>query len=98
MFVYEPDRTQDIVNRLVKIGNSIRLPMVVSCIVLFGAILGVFGGVFLADLWWIMALFGALIGNGLGLYAAALVTAAVEALAQSLVAQEVILARQKEKP
>lgn len=97
MFVYEPDRTQDIVNRLVKIGNSIRLPMVVSCIVLFGAILGVFGGVFLADLWWIMALFGALIGNGLGLYAAALVTAAVEALAQSLVAQEVILARLKEK-
>jgi hypothetical protein len=98
MFVYEPDRTQDIVNRLVKIGNSIRLPMVVSCIVLFGAILGVLGSVFYAELWWIMALFGILIGNGLGLYAASLVTAAAEALAQSLVAQEVILARLEEKP
>jgi len=98
MFVYEPDRTQDIVNRLVKIGNSIRLPMVVSCIILFGAILGLFGNAFYPDLWWFLGLFGALIGYGLGLYAASLVTAAVEALAQSLVAQEVILAKLKEKP
>jgi len=98
MFVYEPDRTQDIVNRLVKIGNSIRFPMVVSCIALFGAILGLLGSVFYADLWWVRPLFGAVISNGLGLYAASLVTAAAEALAQSLVAQEVILARLKEKP
>lgn len=98
MFVYEPDRTQDIVHRLVKIGNSIRLPMVVSCIVLFGVLLGLLGSVFYEELWWIMALFGVLIGYGLGLYAASLVTASLEALAQSLVAQEEILARLKEKP
>jgi hypothetical protein len=56
------------------------------------------GSVFYAELWWIMAIFGVLIGNGLGLYAASLVTAAAEALAQTLVAQEVILVRLKEKP
>ena len=97
MFAYEPNRTQDIVNRLVKVGNSIRIPMVLSCIVLFGALLGLLGSLFYAELWWIMALVGALIGNGLGLYAASLVTAAMEALAQSLVAQGEILAALKDK-
>ena len=97
MFIYEPNRTRDIVNRLVKIGNSIRIPMVVSCIVLFGALLGLLGSVFYAELWWIMALLGVLIGNGLGLYAASLATTAVEALAQSLVAQGEILAALKDK-
>ena len=97
MFAYEPNRTQDIVNRLVKVGNSIRIPMVLSCIVLFGALLGLLGSLFYAELWWIMALVGALIGNGLGLYAASLVIAAMEALAQSLVAQGEILAALKDK-
>ena len=44
-----------------------------------------------------LLLVGALIGNGLGLYAASLVIAAMEALAQSLVAQGEILAALKDK-
>ena len=98
MFVYEHDRTKDIVRRLVTMGNTLRLPVIALFVVVVGAILTHLAEELVTGLWWLGGIFGILIGFGIGVYASALVSIALEWMAQSLVAQGEILAALKEDP
>jgi len=97
MLIYEHSRTKELVNRLVALGNTIRL-ITISCAILsFGALLSLLVRVISPELWWAGGLFGVLVGYGLGFYAASLVTVTLEWMAQLLVAQGEILAALKKK-
>ena len=95
MLTYENKRTQNLVQRLVALGNSLRLVTVVSFAVLFAGLLAIAGELVLGDAWWLAALAGLALGLWLGFYIAALVIAALEWMAQLLVAQGEILAESK---
>jgi len=95
MLTYEHARTQNLVQRLVGLGNSLRLVTVVSFAVLFAGLLAIAGSLVLGETWWLAALAGLALGLWLGVYIAALVIASIEWMAQLLVAQGEILAESK---
>jgi len=97
MLIYEHQRTKELVNRLVALGNTIRLITISCSILLFGALLSLSVRVLSPELWWAGGLLGVLVGYGLGFYAASLVTVTLEWMAQLLVAQGEILAALKKK-
>lgn len=97
MLIYEHQRTKELVNRLVALGNTIRLITISCSILLFGALLSLVVRVLSPELWWAGGLLGVLVGYGLGFYAASLVTVTLEWMAQLLVAQGEILATLKKK-
>jgi hypothetical protein len=98
MLTYEHKRTENLVQRLVAFGNSLRLVTVVSIAVLFAALLAIAGALILIDAWWLAALAGLILGLWFGVYVAALLIAAIEWMAQLLVAQGEILAELKKQP
>lgn len=92
MFIYESERTHDIVERLVKLGNRVR-PLVIAYFVLvFAVLLGVLDAFFWPGIWWVGAIVGALLGYGAGLFVAAIPVTVLEGLAQLLVAQDRLIA------
>jgi hypothetical protein len=98
MLTYEHERTQNLVKRLVALGNSLRLVTVVSFGVLFAGLLAIAWSLVVGEAWWLAALAGLALGLWLGFYIAALVIAALEWMAQLLVAQGEILAGLKNQP
>ena len=96
MLLYEHDRTNDIVKRLVGIGNMVRLVTIASYIIILGAVLSLVGVALLDEAWWIGGISGIIIGYGLGSYTASLIIVVIEWMAQLLVAQgEILTALQK---
>ena len=97
MLTYENKRTQNLVQRLVALGNSLRLVTVLSFAVLFAGLLAIVGSLVLGETWWLAALAGLALGLWFGVYVAALVIAAIEWMAQLLVAQGEILTELKKR-
>lgn len=97
MLIYEHDRTENIVTRLVTIGNTIRSVTIASYVILLGSILSLIGVTFLQDLWWLSGLGGIILGYVIGSYIASLSTVVVEWMAQLLVAQGEIVTALKKK-
>ena len=95
MFLYEQDRTNDIVTRLVTIGNTLRIVTIASCVIVLGAILSLLGVALLDDAWWIGGLSGIGIGYVLGSYIASMFIVVIEGVAQLLVVQGELLAALK---
>ena len=95
MFIYEPERTKNIVERLVKLCNKLRSLVVGYFVVAFAVLLAVLD-LFLAwpDGWWVGAILGALLGYGAGVFVAAIPITVLEGLAQLLVAQDRLLSRE----
>jgi hypothetical protein len=97
MLTYEHQRTQNLVKRMVALGNFVRLVTVVSFAVLFAGLLATAGVLILGDSWWLAALAGLILGLWLGIYISALIIAWIEWMAQLLVAQGEILAELKKR-
>jgi hypothetical protein len=97
MLTYEHQRTENLVQRLVAFGNSLRLVTVISLAVLFAGLLAVAGVLILEDAWWLAAIAGLILGLWFGVYIAALLIAGIEWMAQLLVAQGEILSELKKR-
>ena len=97
MLVYEHERTEEIVSRLLAAAQSIRVVCMVICILVFGAG-GVLIGALLSESFgvWI-GLLGAIVGLGLGAWLGALAILLLEWLAQLLVVQGEVLAALRER-
>jgi hypothetical protein len=92
MLHYQNTRTEQIVNRLVALGNSFKLIISVTWTILFGVGFSIAGALVSPDYWWIIGLIGLFIGFILGLLLATATTVVVEWMAQLLIAQGEILA------
>ncbi|MGW8251436.1 MAG: hypothetical protein ACWGO1_12395 [Anaerolineales bacterium] len=86
MLIYDENRTQQIVERLVATGNSLRLFTVSALVILIGASFAVLFTAIDRTLWWLGALLGIAFGAGLGLLAASFLAAILEWMAQVLIA------------
>jgi hypothetical protein len=96
MLLYEDDRTKDIVKRLVGLGETVRGVIIIGYITILAALLSLVAGVLYAEFWWLGALFGIILGYGLGSYIATLIIVGMEWMAQMLVAQGEIINKVKE--
>ena len=95
MKVYEHDRTNQIVARLVTIGNTQRPIVILSWVIFMGFLFSFFATFLLnRDIWWLGGLLGVILGYALGLYIASLLTVVFEWMAQLLIAQGEIIAAQ----
>ena len=98
MLVYEHERTEGIVSRLVTIGNRIRVSLIATSMVFWGAVLSVVGLLLIGDAWFIGTLAGLILGFFIGRSSAAMWTTVIEWMAQLLVAQGELVAASKENP
>ena len=93
MNIYEHDRTNQIVARLVTAGNTQRPIVLISGIIFSGILFSFFATLFLdRSLWWLGGMLGIILGYALGLYTASLLTIFFEWMAQILIAQGAIIA------
>jgi hypothetical protein len=83
--IYEPERTRSIIDRLVMLGNNLRIALVIMMGIQFGALLGIFGGLVLRDIWVLLMLFGVIVGATLGYFISNALTLLLEWLAQVLI-------------
>jgi hypothetical protein len=83
--IYEPQRTRSIIERMVILGNNLRAALMIKMGIEFGAILGIFGGLVLRDIWVLLMLFGVILGATLGYFFANTLTLLLEWAAQLLV-------------
>lgn len=98
MLVYENKRTEEIVQRLIALGNTIRILTILGTIVLVAPLVAQLGSFLVTGLpFWAGALIGILVGYGLGSFLAAFATLTIEWMAQLLVAQGEILAALRER-
>ncbi|MCL5998553.1 MAG: hypothetical protein M1546_21230 [Chloroflexi bacterium] len=97
MLVYDPERTELVVQRLVLVGKSLRLAAIVGSMVVITALLTIAGGIVWPDVWWLLSVIGLFVGYGLGEYTTALLLALLEWMAQSLVAQNELIAVQRRR-
>src|SRR5689334_7104576 len=95
MIVYEPTRTTSIIQRLVLIGNTLRLATIVASLIVITSLLSLLGHAILPDAWWLFAIIGLAAGYGLGEYMAALLMAIVEWMAQLLISQNELIMQQR---
>ncbi len=86
--LYDPDRTRQIVDRLVLLGNNLRLFLILINAVQYGALLGIFGALFGGSLGWITALIGVIIGVGIGYFISSALATVLEWMAQLLISQQ----------
>jgi hypothetical protein len=93
MLTYDPERTKDIVERLVRLGNSIRLVVIGYYILVLAVLISVLSLFFVSGFWWVGTILGAIIGYGVGVFAASAVIIIIEGLAQTLVAQDTLLTK-----
>jgi hypothetical protein len=83
--IYEPERTRSIINRLVVLGNNLRIVLMIMMGIEFGALLGIFGGLVLPDIWLLLMLFGVVVGATMGYFFANALTLLLEWAAQLLI-------------
>jgi hypothetical protein len=98
MKVYEHERTNQIVARLVTIGNAQRSVVILSWVIFLGMLFSFFGTLILGELWWLSRLLGVILGYALGLYFSSLLTVVLEWMAQMLIAQGEIITSRGELP
>ena len=91
MIVYEPERTTSIVQRLVLIGNTLRLVVILTDVVIIASLLTLVGQAVWPEAWWLFGMVGLAVGYGLGEYMAALLMAVVEWMAQLLISQNEVV-------
>ena len=97
MLGYEDARTKQIVHRLVAMGNTLRMFMIIFWAVVFGAVFSATTALVAGQIWWVGAILGLLFGLVIGMYLASLATVIFEWAAQMLIAQgEIIAALQSE--
>jgi hypothetical protein len=80
---YEFERTRGVVNRLVLLGNNLRLALILINAALFGVLFGIFGA--LVGGWPILALIGVIIGLGSGFFLSGALAVVFEWMAQVLI-------------
>ena len=97
VLVYDPERTELVVQRLVLVGKSLRLVAIVGSMVVITTLLTIAGGIVWPDAWWLLSVIGLFVGYGLGEYTTALLLALLEWMAQSLVAQNELIAVQHQR-
>lgn len=82
---YESERTRGVINRLVLLGNNLRLALILINAALFGALFGILGGLVAVDGWLGFALVGILVGLGSGFFLSGALAVVVEWMAQVLI-------------
>ena len=97
MNVYEPERTTSIVQRLVLIGNTLRLAVIVTNLITIGSLLSLVGQAVWPEAWWLFGIVGLAVGYGLGEYMAAFLMAVLEWMAQLLISQNEIIMVQRRR-
>jgi hypothetical protein len=83
--IYEPERTRSIIDRLVVLGNNLRIALIIMMGIQYGALLGIFGGLVLRDIWGVLMVFGVVAGATLGYFFASALAVLLEWLAQVLI-------------
>lgn len=83
--IYEPERTRSIVNRLVVLGNNLRIALMIIMGVLYGTLLGIFGGLVLPDFWLALFVVGVIVGVTAGYFFASAFALLLEWAAQLLI-------------
>jgi phosphate/sulfate permease len=86
--LYDASRTKDIVNRLVLLGNNLRIVLIVINTVQYAALLGILGTLVGGPLWLIFALVGAIVGAGIGYFLANALAVVLEWMAQLLISRQ----------
>jgi hypothetical protein len=86
--LYDSERTRDIVNRLVLLGNRLQVVMVVINAILFGALLGILGLLAAGAIGLILALVGVITGIYVGIFIAGALSTVLEWMAQMLISQQ----------
>jgi hypothetical protein len=86
--IYEPQRTVSIIQRLVVLGNNLRTALMIKMAVEFGAILGIFGGLVMRDIWVLLMVVGVVVGATLGFFFANALTVLLEWMAQLLITMQ----------
>ena len=86
--LYDPSRTRDIVNRLVLLGNNLRVVLIVINAVQYGTLLGILGALAAASIWLIFALVGIIIGLGIGYFLSNALAIVLEWMAQLLISRQ----------
>ncbi len=86
--LYDPDRTREVVNRLVLLGNNLRPVLIVINAVQLGALLGILGALVFGAFWIVLALIGAIAGGVIGYFFANALATVLEWMAQLLISQQ----------
>ncbi len=86
--LYDTARTKDIVNRLVLLGNNLRMVLIVINTIQYGALLGILGALTLGGLWLLFALVGAIVGAGIGYFISNALAIVLEWMAQLLISRQ----------
>lgn len=86
--LYDTARTKDIVNRLVLLGNNLRIVLIVINTIQYGALLGILGALTVGALWLPFALVGAIAGAGIGYFLSNALAIVLEWMAQLLISRQ----------
>lgn len=86
--LYDAERTRDVVNRLVLLGNRLQAVMVVINAILFGALLGILGVLAAGSIGLLLALVGVITGIYIGIFTAGALSTVLEWMAQMLISQQ----------
>lgn len=86
--LYDTERTRDVVNRLVLLGNRLQVVMIVINATLFGALLGIFGVLSAGSIGLILALVGVITGIYIGIFTAGALSTVLEWMAQMLISRQ----------
>ncbi len=87
--LYDANRTRDVVNRLVLLGNRLQAAMIVIHATLFGGLLGILGQLAAQGIGLIIfGLAGIVIGVFIGMYIAAALAVVLEWMAQMLISHQ----------
>jgi len=86
--LYDPNRTSDIVNRLVLLGNNLRGVLILMNATLFGVLFGILGALVLGQLFLIFVLVGIIAGAAIGYFLANALATVIEWMAQMLISQQ----------
>ena len=82
---YEPERTRGVINRLVLLGNNLRLALILINAALFGVLFGILGALVSGDAWLAFGLIGIVVGLGSGFFLSGALAVVVEWMAQVLI-------------
>lgn len=97
MLLYEHDRTELIVNGLIKVAGAVRLFAVMAWTILLGALLSLAAGAVSPEARGVGAVVGAALGFLVGAFVASAARIVLEWMAQSLVAKGELLAAMKKR-
>jgi hypothetical protein len=86
--IYDPDRTRDVVNRLVLLGNRLRGILILINAIQYGVLLGILGALVVGPYWIIAALVGVIAGLGIGFFLSNALAVILEWMAQLLISQQ----------